>query len=142
VRNQSILVPRKRLSPWRKLALSAEILFAYVRARRVLGRRTLPNVVAAMRCHRSVGAPAPEDAYTVALRLGAAATRVLGMLPRDPRCLTRALVLSALLARRGIASRLVIAVRRDPFGAHAWVEHGGRPILPSASAPFERLFEV
>ena len=139
--SRSILVGADRLSLTRKLALSAEILVAYARARRVLGRRTLPDVVAAMRRAQTFHA-APKDAYAVALRLGAAVTRVLGVLPHEPRCLTRALVLSSLLARRGIAGRLVIGVRLEPFAAHAWVEHGGRPVLPAAGAPFERLHEV
>jgi hypothetical protein len=76
------------------------------------------------------------------LRLGRVATHVLGILPHDPRCLTTSLVLTALLARRGIPAKLVIGVRADPFAAHAWVEHRGRPLIPPATAPFQRLLEV
>jgi hypothetical protein len=60
----------------------------------------------------------------------------------------RSLVLTALLSRRGIASTLVIGVRPGgEFGAHAWVEHEGAPLLPSgatgsAETPFERLVVV
>jgi hypothetical protein len=145
----SALTRAEPLSVPRKLALSAEILAAYVRARRALRRRSLPAVAAAMR-----GTPGPADsgradarlaregACAAGIRLGAAVTRVLGVLPRDPRCLSHALVLSALLARRGIDATLVIAVRPHPFEAHAWVEHGGRALLPPARAPFQRLLEV
>ena len=145
----SALTRPEPLSIGRKLALSTEILVAYVRARRALRRRSLPAVAAAIR--RSPASPDPgpgnagqiwEGLYAAGLRLGAAVTRVLGVLPRDPRCLNTALVLSALLARRGIGATLVIGVRADPFAAHAWVEYGGRPLLPPASAPFERLLEV
>jgi hypothetical protein len=51
-------------------------------------------------------------------------------------------VLSALVARRAIASTVVIGIRADPYAARAWVEHGGRPLLPPASGRFERLPEV
>jgi Transglutaminase-like superfamily len=136
------VAPPRQLSPGRKLALAAEILLAYARARRALRRRSLPAVAAAMR--RSPDRPpiAPESAYFTGLRLGAAVTRVLRALPCDPRCLTASLVLAALLARRGIPATLVIGVRPDPFAAHAWVEHGGQPLLPPAAAPFERLLEI
>jgi hypothetical protein len=130
------------LSVPRKLVLSAEILVAYVRARWVLKRHSLPAVAAAMRVPAAAHPPHRERAYPAGLRLGMAVTRVLGTLPQDPRCLTKSLVLSALLARRGIAATLVIGVRPEPFAAHAWVEHDGRPLLPPATAAFERLLEV
>jgi hypothetical protein len=43
-------------------------------------------------------------------------------------CLRRSLALHRLLARRGVASRLVIGVRRTEGGleAHAWIESAGR----------------
>jgi hypothetical protein len=69
---------------------------------------------------------------------------VLGHLPGDTRCLKQSLVLSALLARRGVASHVVIAVwgREEDFGAHAWVEAEGHDLLPPG--PFEdtRLVEL
>jgi transglutaminase-like putative cysteine protease len=122
--------------------LSAEILVAYARARRALRRQGLPAAAAAMRRASDQGRRARDDAYRSGLRLGRAVTRVVGFLQRDPRCLTTSLVLTALLARRGIPATLVIGVRADPFAAHAWVEHRGRPLLPPATAPFERLVEV
>lgn len=42
-----------------------------------------------------------------------------------PSCLTRAAVIGRLLSREGLDARLTIGVSRDPFAAHAWLEHGG-----------------
>jgi hypothetical protein len=132
----------QRLAIAEKLTLSIEILAAYARARRALRGQSLPTAAAVLRGGGTTLGEAPEDSYIAGLRMGAAVTRVLGALPRDPRCLTTSLVLSALLARRGIPATVVIGVRLDPFAAHAWVEHSGRPLLPPATAPFERLLEV
>lgn len=125
-----------------KIFLAAEIIVAYLKARHRLKRGSLGAVTAAMR-----GTPSPppmfhEDSYATGLRLSRATRRVLAALPRDPRCLTTSLVLTALLARRDISGTLVVGVRPDPFAAHAWVEQAGRPLLPPAPAPFERLLEV
>jgi Transglutaminase-like superfamily len=137
-----VLARGERLPAAAKLGLAAEILVAYARARRALRRRRLPAAAAAMRSSRELGCEASEIDYGAGLRLGAAVDRVLGVLPCDPRCLTRSLVLTALLARRGVGSTLVIGVRPDPFAAHAWVECRGRPLLAPAAEPFERLLEV
>jgi hypothetical protein len=131
-----------RIPALTKLGLSAEILVAYAGARQALRHRSLPEATTAMRRSRRRRYCPAEDAYGTGLRLGRVVTRVLGVLPRDPRCLRTSLVLTALLARRGIPATLVIGVRPHPFAAHAWVEHRGRPLLPPATAPFERLLEV
>jgi hypothetical protein len=69
--------------------------------------------------------------------------RTLGALPADAQCLTRSLVLTSLLARRGIASSLVIGVKPEPeFEAHAWVESNGTPLLPPNEGEFTRLVEI
>jgi hypothetical protein len=138
----SALARQARLSPAGRLSLAIEILLAYVRASRALRRRRLLAAVGVMRRSSNPVYVRAEDAYGTGLRLGGAVRRVLGVLPRDPRCLTTSLVLSAMLARRGIPATLVIGVRPHPFGAHAWVEHNGRALLPPATAPFERLLEV
>lgn len=136
------LAHRERIPAAWKFRLSAEILVAYARARRALRRGSLPAAAAAMRRSSDQGYWPCETAYETGVRLSRVATRVLGVLPRDPRCLRTSLVLTALLASRGIPATLVIGVRPDPFVAHAWVEHRGRPLLPPATAPFERLLEV
>ncbi len=69
--------------------------------------------------------------------------RVLSYLPGDTRCLRRSLVLTRMLARRGIPGRLVIGARTSPeFLAHAWVECSGVPVLSPEGETFGRLVEL
>ena len=78
-----------------------------------------------------------------AWRLGRAVQLTLRLAPGDTRCLTRSLVLTQLLARRGIPAKLVIGARAKPsFTAHAWVEHAGHPVLPASDDSFGRLVEL
>ena len=106
------------------------------------GAATCPPAVAALRARRGGATPrGPLDADE--RRLAAAAVRVLERLPGDSRCLTRSLVVLAMLARRGIDVRLVLAARPTPtFSAHAWVERGGRPLLPTRDFDDARLAEL
>ena len=47
-----------------------------------------------------------------------------------PTCLTRALVLTRLLLRRGVATELVIGAKREgAFEAHAWLRVGDEILL-------------
>jgi hypothetical protein len=134
-----------RLSPRAKLALIGEILRAYARVRRTLSRTELRGALAELR-----GTPPPAQAempepvsYGEALRLGSVVARVCRPLPIDSRCLMQSLILTSLLSRRGIGSSLVIGVRGgETFGAHAWVELAGRPLLPAGGTEFERLVEL
>jgi len=66
-----------------------------------------------------------------AARLVSAAARFS---PFPSTCLTRSIVLSRLLRRRGLAAEIKIGVRRDevPFAAHAWVEVDGQPVTDAA----------
>jgi hypothetical protein len=69
--------------------------------------------------------------------------RVLERLPSDSRCLTRSLVVTRVLARRGIGASLVIGVAPAPnFAAHAWVELDGVPLLPALESTYSRLVEL
>lgn len=119
--------------------LAAEILAAYARIRVRLWRTDLPQTLAAVRAAPSVQRPVPPAADPA--RLARAVSRTLPLLPTESRCLMRSLVLTALLARRGIeGDALVIAVAPgEPLRAHAWVELDGRPLLPPGGAPFERI---
>ena len=138
--------PEAHLSFWRKVALGVEILAAYVRARWLLRRA---DVLGALDALRSVIPPEGRRARTVredevlGRRLGRAVVRVLDLLPTDSRCLVCSLVLTRLLARRGIPSALVIGVASEPaFTAHAWVETGDVPLLSPHEpdyAPLVRL---
>jgi hypothetical protein len=127
-----------------KVKLAGEILVTYARARWWLRTRTLPEALDLLR-----GAPlaraTPAGAPLLQLedRLAHSVVRTLSALPSDSRCLVRSLVLSSVLARRGIASTLVIAVNSEPsFAAHAWVERDGVALLPPGNDGFKRILEI
>jgi hypothetical protein len=124
--------------------LAAEILRIYARVRWLMREDDVRETVTALR-----SAPPTDGNGDVsvaplhtAVRLGHAVARTLSPLPTDSRCLARSLVLTRLLARRGIDSTLVIGVRSVPFGAHAWVERDGVPVLPTEGSEFRRLTEL
>lgn len=120
----------------------AEVLVTYGTVRWRVRRRDLPTVVAGLRAPRRRrtrrGALDGDDR-----RLARATVRVLERLPGDSRCLTRSLVVLAMLARRGVDARLILAARPAPtFAAHAWIERDGRPLLPTREFDDARLAEL
>ena len=123
--------------------LVAEVLAAYLRARRELRRAPIEAVMENLRATVTTDrADGPEE-LEEAQRLGWIVVRTLAFLPGDTRCLRRSLVLTRMLARRGISARLVIGARTDPdFLAHAWVEQDGVPVLSPADGSFGRLVEL
>lgn len=136
-----------------KAALVAEVLTTYCVVRWTMRGNDLPDAVARLRGQMDRAAPArakvaAENAAALddphaASRLGYVVSSVLRLLPTDSRCLMRSLVLTRLLARRGLPSSLVIGVVAAPeFAAHAWVEHAGRPLLPAYEYMFARLVEL
>lgn len=132
-----------RLRPAERLRLVAEILAAYVQARQALRRAPIASVVVGLRSESSAAQPATPRTLGEARRLGRAVTRTLALVPGDTRCLARSLVLTRLLARRGIPGKLVIGARSAPdFLAHAWVEHDGDPVLATGDGEFGRLVEL
>ena len=128
-----------------KARLAVEIFASYVAARWYLRQTTLPSVLARLRQvdGRRADLPLPADQGS---RLGHAVGRTLARIPGDSRCLVRSLVLVRLLARRGVASALVIAAcpqtEADDFTAHAWVEVSGRPVLPPGGPGYGRLISL
>lgn len=138
------------LRPGRKLRLTGEVLVAYGRVRWWLWGHEVREVVRRLRgpARAAGGGPAcgQEDArsaYLAGMRLARAVSRTLRLLPTDSRCLMRSLVLTGLLARRGVSCTLIIAVRPAPeFTAHAWVEHAGEPLLPPGDTSYGRLAEL
>jgi hypothetical protein len=120
------------LGPIARLRLALEILAAYPRALRLVRGNDLRAMVEAARDVEPVPhREPPELEHVLAIRLGVAVQRTLKPVPTDSRCLVRSVVLSRLLARRQIESRLVIGVKTDQeFAAHAWVEHDGVHVLP------------
>jgi len=128
-----------RLSHAERLRVATEIVRTYCAARWWLLRLTFPDAVAAAR--RTDDVVSSSHSNATVFRLGNAVTRTLRALPVDARCLVASLVLTRMLARRGIESTLVLGVRNKPsFEAHAWIEHDGVALLPTTSE-FERLAE-
>jgi Transglutaminase-like superfamily len=120
-----------------------EILAAYGQARRSLRRAPIAEVVAGLRSRSPSAEPPGASSLLEAYRLGQAVTRLLAHVPGDTRCLARSLVLTRLLASRGMEAKLVIGARTEPeFLAHAWVEHDGTPVLDPGDEPFGRLVEL
>jgi hypothetical protein len=140
----------ERLGPWRKLQLAGEVYVAYCHVRWWLPRHEIVEVVRRLRgwspadvdvasCNGDDG----RQVYLSGLRLGRAVVHSLQLLPTDSRCLMRSLVLTGLLARRRIASSLIIGVRPElEFSAHAWVEYAGEPLLPPGDPNLGRLTEL
>jgi hypothetical protein len=134
---------RDRLAAGERLRIAAEILGTYCAARWWILRLSFPEAVAAARDVRPDAAlELPDcDVHEAGVRLGRAVQRTLRALPVDSRCLVTALVLTRMLARRGISSTFVLGVRSQPrFAAHAWVERQGVPLLPT-TPDFHRLSE-
>jgi hypothetical protein len=126
----------------KQAALAGEILLAYLAARRAVARAPLTAALVRLRAAPRPAGP-PRDPLTEARRLAGAVTATLALLPADTRCLARSLVLTRLLARRGIPARLVIGARTGPdFLAHAWVEHDGEPLLSPGGSSIGRLVEL
>jgi hypothetical protein len=130
----------ERLGSAERIRVAAEILATYAAARSWMLRLSFPEAVAAARDVRPKARVAqPDD--EVGMRLGSAVQRTLRALPVDSRCLVTALVLTRMLARRGIDNTFVLGVRSQPrFSAHAWVERNGVALLPT-TPDFHRLSE-
>jgi len=96
-----------------------------------------------------VRARRPAHPETAARAVAAVIAQAARMVPGGNNCLAQALAARILLARQGIASELVIGVRRDhrgtgpSLGAHAWLKVGEETLLGAASAgdyaPLPRL---
>jgi len=133
-----------RLGIGDRVVVLAEVLCTYCAARWWLFRLPFPAAVSAARSVRRAGDRplTGVEARTAGLRLGRVVERALHALPLDARCLIKALVLTRILERRGIACSFVVGVRAQPkFAAHAWVEHDGIALLPTTS-DFHRLTEL
>lgn len=147
---------RERLRAGRQLPLrergrlAAEIVRAYLLVRRTLRRAPIESVLATLResaggvtATAAAADTSARGTLAEARRLGHAVSRLLTLLPGDTRCLVRSLVLIHMLAHRGVRAELVIGARSAPeFLAHAWVEHGGEPVLSPGDGSFGRLIEL
>ncbi|HST54935.1 MAG TPA: lasso peptide biosynthesis B2 protein [Solirubrobacteraceae bacterium] len=128
-----------------RVRMGFEVLRMYVRVRWLMRNPDASNAVGKLRAapagNESAGFEEGMELF-VAWRVAHATIGVLNRLPSDARCLFRSLTLLGMLQRRGIAQTLVIAVRPEPFAAHAWIEVGGQAMLPDADPGYERLMEL
>ena len=128
---------RKRMPLDLRFRIGFEIVLTYAEVRWRMLRGDVRDVVAALR-DGAVDVHETYDAYRIGRRLRQVVRRTLDPLPWDSRCLMRSLVLLRMLARRGVVCQLVIGVRPgETFEAHAWIEHGRHPLLPTLG--YERL---
>jgi Transglutaminase-like superfamily len=136
----------RRLNPAERARLIVEILASYRETRRALRSMQIELAVERLRGGARADADRATDSdvlFYEAWRLGRAVQLTLRLLPGDTRCLTRSLVLTQMLAGRGIPAKLVIGARAKPsFSAHAWVEQAGEPVLPAGEHSFGRLVEL
>ena len=138
---------RERTPLPRKAMLADEIVAVYGITRSRMARRNVADLADELHARRPARGhhvqPDSPESWVTATRLARAMTRTLRVLPTDPRCLVQSLVLTSLLSARGITSTLVIGVQSEPaFAAHAWVEHAGRPLLPTNGFQDSRLLEI
>jgi hypothetical protein len=132
------------LSLRRRACLGLEVLSTYMRVRWVMRDDDASRAVRHLRLTAGGHTMDLDDGVeqVAAWRLAHAMSRVLRLLPSDSRCLFRSLTLMCMLERRGIPQTLVIAARPSPFAAHAWIEVGGKALLPGADHGYERLVEL
>jgi hypothetical protein len=142
---------RHRLFP--RVALGLEVGATALRCRWELRRGGIRRAISfarrgevAPRGHGARPNDSPDEAQVAndiaaGRRLSAINASVLGHLPGDSRCLIRSLVLLRLLCARGVAAKLVLAVRRESEEAHAWVEVAGIAVSAPAGTEFVRMSE-
>jgi len=129
-------------APW-KLVLAIEVVLTRHRVLVRLRREGLHEALDYARSRPAGASGGDASAATVSHRLARGVALTLWALPGDGRCLARSLVLMALLARRGLGGRLLIGVRPgEAFGAHAWVEREGRPLLEPGGGEFQTLIQL
>lgn len=114
--------------------------------------RILVETIPFNRWHNMLGSTAggaipdparPEKAKRLAADVEWAAKR----LPFATKCLPRAMALSWMLRRQGLAHAIVIAVRpadrrESPDTLHAWVEMGGERIIGNLPGPWVELLQI
>ncbi len=137
-------VDLERHAPLSRLQLGVEILAAYVRVRWTMRTSEPPEAVAKLRAYaRRHPLASDQDGELMAgWRLGRAVIKTLHPLPTDSRCLMRSLTLLTIMERRSLSPTVVIAVKPQPFAAHAWIELHGRPLLPPGEPGYERITEL
>ena len=78
-------------------------------------------------------------------RAGQVATTLARYWPGSCNCLHQSLTAFWILKASGCpGAKVVVAVRKIPFGAHSWVEVGGQPIISTTTdgVPYQPMVEV
>jgi hypothetical protein len=106
--------------------LVARALYELVRYDVVYARRGFRGVTASL-------ADVPLDATPARMNMAAVEAVVWAVCCywKPVRCLQRAVCTVRLLRRDGVAARVVIGYRPQPFLSHAWVEVAGRVVNDS-----------
>jgi Transglutaminase-like superfamily len=126
-----------------RACLAGEVLWTYRQVRLALRGNDLREALASLRRAGPRSPFGPALPVRDAARLGRAVLRTVTFFRLDSRCLTQALVLDCMLARRQMASAVVIGVRPgETFGAHAWVEHDGQAVGQRGLSEFPRLIAL
>jgi hypothetical protein len=107
-------------------------LFELIRARLAFDRLE-PREILARNAAVTVAARAGPDSVNPALaaRVGYILPRLSNRLPWRSDCVIQAMAAQSWLAAHGLASEIQIGVERPdgaPFGAHAWLVHGGKVV--------------
>ncbi|MEO6225490.1 MAG: lasso peptide biosynthesis B2 protein [Sphingomicrobium sp.] len=111
------------------LLTGARLLVAYVPLRYWRGRLGAPKDLA------------PQSSGSRVQSMVGQVERAAVRLPVTTQCLPRAMALSWLLRRRGVAHEVVLAARPTSFRGdgdrlHAWVERGGVKVLGDLPGPW------
>jgi hypothetical protein len=95
---------------------------------RVLKLKTL---LAILQSDRLADREGSDRAPTNPERLGYCVELASRLHPLRPTCLKKALVLFALLARRGVKAQVIVGAAKSDgkLDAHAWIEHQGQVIM-------------
>lgn len=135
-----------RMGPLARLRLSLEVLLTYLRVRWEMRSGDAEQAVGVLREWAGggdgVSRLARRHQIFLSWRLAQSMGKVLRLLPADSRCLFSSLTLACMLERRGIRQSLLVAVRPQPFSAHAWIEVGDEAVLPGAEPGYEKLLEL
>lgn len=128
---------------WRQRCLTASVLL------RLMWSRTLIQTVPFENWRRRLGLPgqATDSTQITAIRLGRLVQRMAERTPITFKCLPQAITLSALLRKRRIPHRVVIAARpassrHDNDKLHAWVEVNDCVVLGDLPGPWMTVLRI
>lgn len=117
------------------LAATANAACCLMRSRRRLRRDGFARTINRLRTRRPC---ADEKRHTFIEKHAAEFNSARSLFPAPPNCLPDSLALLDYLYAKGAAATLVIGVRLEPYGAHAWVQ--ARDVLLNEAADYAASF--